>query len=59
MNDPGRQPYSLQPESPPDPPEIAPSAGPSLTLIYSLIALALFAAIGLAMMIVIPFHHRH
>ncbi|MGA2168506.1 MAG: hypothetical protein ABSG62_09850 [Terracidiphilus sp.] len=39
-------------------PEDKPSQGPSLTLIYSLIALALIAAIGFAMMIVLPFHHR-
>ncbi len=32
--------------------------GPSLTLLYSLIALALAAAIGLALLIVMPFHHR-
>jgi hypothetical protein len=36
----------------------SPSQGPSLTLLYSLIALALIAAIGLAMMIVLPFYHR-
>jgi hypothetical protein len=35
-----------------------PSRGPNLTLIYSLIALALVAAIGLAMLIVLPFHQR-
>jgi hypothetical protein len=35
------------------------SQGPSLTLLYSLIALALAAAIGLALFIVMPFHHRH
>jgi hypothetical protein len=35
------------------------SQGPSLTLIYSLIALALAVAIGFALMIVLPFHHRH
>jgi hypothetical protein len=35
------------------------SPGPSLTLMYSLIALALVAAIGFALMIVLPFHHRH
>ncbi len=35
------------------------SQGPNLVLIYSLIALALAAAIGFAMMIVAPFHHRH
>jgi hypothetical protein len=39
-------------------PEDKPSQGPSLTLIYSLIALALVAAIGFAMMIVLPFYHR-
>ncbi len=32
--------------------------GPNLTLLYSLIALALAAAIGLALLIVMPFHHR-
>ena len=32
--------------------------GPSLTLLYSLIALALAVAIGFALMIVIPFHYR-
>jgi hypothetical protein len=36
----------------------SPSRGPSLALLYSLIALALAAAIGLALMIVLPFHHR-
>ena len=33
--------------------------GPSLTLLYSLIALALVAAIGFALLIVLPFYHRH
>lgn len=34
--------------------------GPSLTLLYSLIALALAAAIGFAVMIVLPFYRsRH
>jgi hypothetical protein len=44
----------------PDPadPEDQPSAGPNLTLIYSLVALALAAAIGLAIMIVMPFYQR-
>jgi hypothetical protein len=36
-----------------------PSQGPNLVLIYSLIALALAAAIGFALMIVMPFYHRH
>jgi hypothetical protein len=38
--------------------EAGPSQGPSLTLLYSLIALALAAAIGFAMMIVLPFYRR-
>jgi hypothetical protein len=38
--------------------EGAPSQGPNLVLLYSLIALALAAAIGFALMIVMPFHHR-
>jgi hypothetical protein len=49
-------------DPPPDPsqpdPGDQPSSGPNLTLIYSLIALALAAAIGLAMMIVLPFYQR-
>lgn len=32
--------------------------GINLTLVYSLIALALFAAIGFALLIVLPFYHR-
>jgi hypothetical protein len=35
-----------------------PSGGPSLTLIYSLVALALAAAIGFALLIVFPFYQR-
>jgi hypothetical protein len=35
-----------------------PPKGLSLTLIYSLIAVALFAAIGIALLIVMPFYHR-
>ena len=57
MSDPERQPASSAPHQEADP-EDAPSQGPSLTLLYSLIALALMAAIGFAMMIVLPFHHR-
>lgn len=41
-------------ENPADPP----SSGPSLTLLYSLIALALAAAIGIALMIVYPFYRN-
>ena len=32
--------------------------GPSLTLIYGLIALAMLAAIAIAAMVVLPFYHR-
>ena len=35
-----------------------PSHGPSLTLLYSLFAVALLVAIGLATMILLPFYHR-
>ncbi len=34
------------------------SKGLNLTLIYSLLALAFVAAIGIAVMIVMPFYHR-
>ncbi len=34
------------------------SRGPSLPLLYSLIALALAAAIGCALLIVLPFYRR-
>jgi len=35
-----------------------PSKGPNLVLLYSLIALALVAAIGFALLIVMPFYLR-
>jgi hypothetical protein len=38
--------------------EDTPSQGPNLTLLYSLIGLALVLAIGFAMMIVFPFYRR-
>jgi hypothetical protein len=38
--------------------EEEPQKGPNLVLLYSLIALALVAAIGFAMMIVFPFYVR-
>jgi hypothetical protein len=41
----------------PDPADL-PSPGPNLALLYSLIAFALAAAIGLAMLIVLPFYRR-
>jgi hypothetical protein len=43
--------------NPPDEEE-APSQGPNLVLIYSLVALALVAAIGFAILIVLPFYQR-
>ena len=42
----------------PAPTPDGPSSGVSLPLVYSLIALALFAAIGIALFIVLPFYHR-
>ena len=38
--------------------EKLPAQGPSLKLLYSLLALALAAAIGLALLIVLPFYRR-
>jgi len=35
-----------------------PNTGPNLALMYCLIALALVAAIGLALLVVMPFYHR-
>lgn len=34
------------------------SGGPNLALIYSLIALAMLAAIAVAALVVLPFYHR-
>lgn len=36
----------------------APAQGPNLKLIYTLIGLALIVAIGVAMLIVLPFYER-
>jgi hypothetical protein len=58
MSDPESQPARSEADPPQTPSEDKPCQGPSLTLIYSLIALALAAAIGFAMMIVLPFYHR-
>ena len=47
-----------------EPPEVQasqdeePAKGVNLTMIYSLLALALCAAIGFALLIVLPFYHR-
>jgi hypothetical protein len=56
MNDLEPDPERREPVEPPeDEPE---SKGVSLTLLYSLIVLAILIAIGLAMLIVLPFHRR-
>jgi hypothetical protein len=38
--------------------EDEPSKGPNLVLIYSLLGAALLVAMGLAVLIVLPFYHR-
>lgn len=38
--------------------EEEPSQGPNLIVLYTLIALALAAAIGFALLVVMPFYHR-
>ena len=45
-------------DPPTDDVEDTPSSGPNLSLLYSLIALALALAVGFAVMIVLPFYHR-
>ncbi len=52
MNDAG------DPEQRPDSADDDPP-GPNLALAYSLLAVALVAAIGIALFIVLPFYHRH
>jgi hypothetical protein len=47
-----------KPESRPDNQTPEPSKGLSLTVLYALATLALAAAIGLALLIVLPFFHR-
>ena len=47
-----------QPDNPGEDEEGAQGKGPNLVLIYGLLALAMAAAIGLALMIVFPFYHR-
>jgi hypothetical protein len=44
--------------SPSDPNEEEPTRGPNLTLIYTLIVLAMIAAVAVAAFIVLPFYHR-
>lgn len=53
MSDPGPAPKRGEKDAGGEPPQ-----GPSLTLLYSLIALALFVAIALAALIVMPYYQR-
>lgn len=48
----------LTPESPEASEQESSSQGPSLVLLYLLVALALAAAIGFALLIVLPFYRR-
>jgi hypothetical protein len=58
MSSPERPAASPDADPPDADPEIGHSQGPSLTLLYGLIALALAAAIGFALLIVLPFYRR-
>ena len=44
--------------SPPHPDDHDQSRGPNLVLIYTLIIVAMLAAIAIAAMVVLPFYHR-
>lgn len=46
------------PPRPPSEEDDEPSRGPSLVLLYSLLALAFVAAIIVSLFIVLPFYHR-
>jgi hypothetical protein len=58
MNKPEHPPASPSNEPPQPHPEDRPAQGPSLKLLYGLLVLALAAAIGFALLIVLPFYHR-
>jgi hypothetical protein len=45
-------------KAPQSPPGENPAQGPSLKLLFGLLALALAAAIGFALLIVLPFYQR-
>ncbi|MGD0095831.1 MAG: hypothetical protein ABSB60_05010 [Terracidiphilus sp.] len=49
---------NLQPETHGNDAEDRQGKAPSLTAMYGLLALALVAAIGFALLIVLPFYHR-
>ena len=52
MSNPGKP---VQPDENSDDPQ---SSGPSLTLLYTIVALVLVVAIGCALLIVLPFYRR-
>ena len=58
MSNPGLGAAEPPPAEHRDGPGDSQSSGPNLVLIYSLLVLALIAAIGFAALIVLPFHHR-
>jgi hypothetical protein len=58
MSDPERQLPVPQDESVAVPNQGQQNQGPNLAVIYALVALALAAAIGFALLIVFPFYHR-
>ncbi|MFZ0745821.1 MAG: hypothetical protein WAM85_15535 [Terracidiphilus sp.] len=53
MSNPERPLRESQPES-----VDQPSQGPNLVVLYSILAIALLVAIGIAVFIVLPFYHR-
>lgn len=58
MSKPEQPPVSKGGEPPQSHPEGRPTQGPSLALLFGLLALALAIAIGFALLIVLPFYHR-
>lgn len=58
MSEPELQPSNSGGKPPQPLPEDRPTQGPSLALLFGLLAMALAAAIGFALLIVLPFYHR-
>jgi hypothetical protein len=58
MSEPERPPSGPGSKTPQPLPEERPTQGPSLALLFGLLAMALVAAIGFALLIVLPFYHR-
>ena len=59
MSDPQKPANEQDPNQSAAPTTDQPAKGLNLTLAYSLITIALLAAIGFALLIVLPFYHRH